>query len=751
MKFLKPLFQMAAFLILCFLTFSASAADLTHYVDPFVGTGKTGNTFPGALVPWGMVSVSPHNDLKAPSGYKHGAPYIYGFGQIHLSGTDCPELGNVMLMPTTGKIEPLLEMWQSKYTDEAASPGFYKTTLLKTGVLAELTATTRVGVSRFIFPAQKGDANILIDLGHRLTDDPVSVTSFESKVKINNPQEIEGYSESGDFCSSYAGNKETIYFVAQFSKPALAKGTWKDGKPDSGDEQSGRNIGAFFTYSTAGGEPIVVKVGISYVSIENARLNLTKEFSGWDFEAAHAAAKKAWQSELSRIHVEGREEKYKIFYTALYHMMIHPGVFSDVNGEYQGMNHSGVKTASDYIRYSVFSLWNTYRNLHPFLTLFYPERELDMVKSLTEMSKESGWMPRFEMAGYDTQVMVGAPAAPVIADTYLQGVDSFDVESAYEGMAKSLNPDDNQVYGGLKSLLQYGYIPKNDNSKDRLWGTVSTSLEYAYDYWCLAQLARQLKKENDYKKYIHLSGIYRNLYDPSTGFLRPKNRDGSWFSPFDPTAVDGDQSWKGSGGPGFVEGNAWQYLFGVPQDIDGLKMLLGGDSVFVSRLQECFDGGHYDATNEPDLTWPYLFAEVPKEGWRTQKQVRDIMDKYYSDTPDGLPGNDDGGTLSAWYLWSALGFYPVCPASNEYEIGSPLFKLVQVHINKSFYPGGTLTIKSINNSDRNRYIRSVLVNGEDYKKSRLKHETLVSGTSIVFKMDSEPAQQPAAAVSSEKP
>jgi predicted alpha-1,2-mannosidase len=539
--------------------------------------------------------------------------------------------------------------------------------------------------------------------------------------------------------------------VAQFSKPALSMGTWKDGKVDNSDEQSGRGIGAFFSFSTAGIEPIVVKVGISYVSVENARLNLQKEVSGWDFDAIRTEAKKYWQSEFSRIYVEGREEKLKIFYTALYHMMIHPSVFSDVNGEYQGMNHSGIKTATDYTRYSVFSLWNTYRNLHPFLALFYPERELDMVKSLTEMAKESGWMPRFEVAGNDTQVMVGDPAVPVIVDSYLQGVEGFDVASAYDSLVKSLDSNDNSVYGGLKSLLQYGYIPKNDNSKDRLWGTVSTSLEYAYDYWCLAQLAKKLKKDDDYKKYIHLSGVYRNFYDPSTNFLRPKNRDGSWFSPFDPLATSGDQSWKGSGGPGYVEGSAWQYLFAVPQDMDGLKMLLGGDSVFVDRLQECFDGGHYDATNEPDIAWPYLFDEVPHESWRTQKQVREIMEKDYNITPDGLPGNDDGGTLSAWYLWSALGFYPVCPASNSYAIGSPIFKLVQIHTNKSFYPGGVLTLKSINNSDRNCYIRSILVNGEDYKSSRFKHETLVSGDTIVFKMDSEPLDKPLTLISPPKP
>ncbi len=724
--------------ILFFLTLPVTGADLTRYVDPFVGTGKTGNTFPGALVPWGMVSVSPHNDIHAPSGYKKGAPDIYGFGQTHLSGMDCPELGGVVLMPTVGKIEPLPEKWRSEYDQESASPGFYQVHLKTWDVLAQMTASSRVGVTRFVFPSSKDSANILIDLGHRLTDDPVTITSFESHVKIDDDMEVEGSTQSGDFCSTYAGNKETLYFVIRFSKKPIAVGTWQDGQVGTDMEKTGRNIGAFFRFSTAGAEPVVVKVGISYVSVENARLNLETEVKGWDFDGVRADAKKDWQRELSRVEVSGsQEDKLKIFYTALYHMLIHPSVFSDVNGQYQGMGHSGIRTATDYTRYSVFTLWNTYRDLHPFLALFYPEHELDMVKSLTEMAKESGWMPRFEMAGNDTQVMVGDPVVPVIADTFLQGLDGFDSASAYDALVKSLNPDDNHIYGGLKSLAQYGYIPKNDDSKDRIWGSVSTTLAYAYDYWCLAQMAKQMNKDDDYKKFIHLSGLYRNLYNPVSGFLQPKNRDGSWFSPFDPLATEGDQMWKGSGGPGYVEGNAWQYLFDVPQDLEGLKMLLGGDQAFVDRLQECFDKNHYDPTNEPDLTWAYLFDEVPHEEWRTQKEVRDLMDKNYTLGPDGLPGNDDGGTLSAWYVWSSLGFYPVCPGSNHYSIGTPLFRQVVIHTNKSFYAGGLLTIKSINNSDRNRYVHEFLINGEPYKKSYLQHDQLTYGSTLVFQMDSE--------------
>lgn len=720
---------------------AAGLAGPTEWVNPFIGTAHGGNTFPGALVPWGMVSVSPHNNLKSPSGYSYGNPDLYGFGHLHLSGTGCPDLGGVVLMPTTGIIEPELEKWKSAYDSEKAAPGYYSVHLKNYDILAEMTATTHAGMSRYSFPAEKDEANILIDPGHRLTTDPVTLQSpvFESWVKVVSSTEVEGYAESGDFCSPFAGNKETAYFVIQFSKPAVQEGTWKDGSPKEEREQKGKDIGAFFRFSTAGQEPLVVKVGISYVSVENARLNLKTEMPGWDFETVRDLARQAWNDALSRFEITGGTGVQKtLFYTALYHALIHPSVFSDVNGQYQGMGHTGVKTADGYIRYDVFSLWDTYRDLHPFLGLFYPERDLDMTKSLVEMAKESGWLPKWELAGNETSVMVGCPSVPVILDTYRQGLKDFDTDSAYAAMVKSLSPKDNKIYGGLKSLLQYGYIPKDDNSGDWLWGSVSTSLEYSYDFWCLAQMAKDLKKKDDYEKYIHLSGVYRNFYDPSSGFLRAKNRDGSFMTPFDPQATCCDQSWPDNGGPGYVEGSAWQYLFFVPQDMDGLKMLLGGDEAFVARLQECFDGGHYDATNEPDIAWPYLFDYVPPEAWRTQKQVRAFMEKYYTNTPDGIPGNDDCGVMSAWYLFSALGFYPVCPGSNTYQIGSPLFKEVDVHLDKMIYPGGLLILKTVNDSDKNIYIQSIQVDGVDYKKTFLVHDSLVYGKTIMFKMGSEP-------------
>jgi predicted alpha-1,2-mannosidase len=743
MKSEKNMFRFWLGLALTFCGFSfspARGAEVTDWVNPFVGTAKGGNTFPGALVPWGMVSVSPHNAPQAPSGYIYGEPALYGFGHVHLSGTGCPDLGSILLMPTAGDVKTSPEQWKSAYDSETAAPGYYSVHLKTYDIQAEMTATTRVGVSQYFFPARKGDANILLDVSHRLTTDPVTLKSpvFESGVKIVSNKEVEGFSESGDFCSPYAGNRQTVYFVAQFSKPAFRAGTWRDGLVSEKKDQKGKDIGAFFRFSTTGQEPIIVKVGVSYVSVENARLNLQTEVSGWDFQAIRSQALKDWEEVLARIKITGgSDDQLKIFYTALYHALIHPSVFSDVNNQYQGMNHTGVKTADSYTRYHVFSLWDTYRDLHPFLALFYPERDLDMVKSLVEMAKEGGWLPKWELAGNETSVMVGCPAVPVLLDAYRQGVKDFDVASAYDSMVKSLNPKDNKIYGGLKSLLQYGFIPKNDDSGDYLWGSVSTSLEYSYDFWCLAQMAKDLKKPEDYDKYIHLSGVYRNFYDSSTGFLRAKNRDGTWMTPFNPEAGCCDQSWPDNGGPGYVEGTAWQYLFFAPQDMDGLKMLLGGDDAFVKRLQQCFDGGHYDATNEPDIAWPYLFDYVPQEAWRTQKEVRELMGKYYKSTPDGIPGNDDCGVMSVWYLFSALGFYPVCPGSNSYQLGSPLFQEVDVYLDKMIYPSGLLTLKSINNSADNFYVQSLLVDGMEYKKKFFDHDTLVYGKNIVFRMDNE--------------
>ena len=718
----------------------AANDEPVSWVDPFIGTGKGGNTFPGALVPWGMVSVSPHNDLSAPSGYLFGQPTIYGFGHTHLSGMTCPDLGSLLLIPTVGTVKagPLANT--SAYGEEAATPGYYSVFLKDPGIRAEMTATTHCGFSLYSFPARQGDANILIDASHRLTQDgPGETDRFQGRVKIISPSEAEGFCESGDFCSPSAGNKQRLYYVVQFSKPALAVGVWR-GKDLSDDQEAqGKQVGAFFKFSTAEQEPIGVRTGVSYVSIDNARLNLQTEITDWDFTKVKLEARAEWNNQLSRIQVTGGSDKNKkIFYTALYHCLIHPSVFSDVNGDYPSFTHHDTQPGQGGVRYSVFPLWYSYRALDPLLCLFYPERAQDMVKSLAGMAQEGDWLPRWELAGNETGVMVGCPALPVFTDALLKGIKDYDTEAVFSSMVKSMNSDGNKLYGGLKSLAQFGFIPKDDDSGDWVWGSVSMTLDYSYDYWCLAQMARALGHNQEHDNFIHLSGLYRNLYDPDTGFLRPRMRDGSFMTPFDPGAACCDRNWEGSGGPGYVEGSAWQYLFHVPQDLDGLKMLMGGDEAFAAKLWELFAKSHYDPGKPSDWDDSYLFDAVEGQAWQTQGLVRSLIEKNFTTGPDGLPGNDEGGSLSAWLVFSSLGFYPLCPGSGTYALSSPIFREAVIKLNKSYYSGGDLMIKTINNSDRNVYVQSQILDGVPNKERFIKHTDLVYGKTMVFNMGSQP-------------
>ena len=717
-------------LLILLLTGNVLIAKNAEYVDPFIGTGGGGNTFPGAVVPWGMVSISPHNDLEAPSGYKYGKSYIYGFGHVHLSGTGCSDLGNILVIPTTGKINIRENNYRSRYSKEKAVPGYYKVFLKDYSITAEVTATIRAGFHRYAFPTREKDANIIIDVSHTLSP------CKDSYVKIISDTEVEGWSRSGGFCSKYSGNQQTVYFYAKFSKSALSYGTWKDDLVRKKNEQSGNNIGAFLRFSTSKDEAIYIKVGISYVSIANAGLNLDTEIPDWDFENIKRKAHDGWNKELGKIDVKGgTSAQKKIFYTGLYHMLVHPNVFNDVNDEYQGMRETGVKKAGGYTRYTVYSLWDTYRNVHPFLTLVYPERQLDMVKTMVEMYKEGGWLPKWELCGYETGVMVGDPAVPVIADTYLKGVTNFDIQTAYEGMKKGATQESrNPLRPGLKAYLKFGYIPFDDALGDWVWGSVSTGLEYLYADWCIAQLAGKLGKQGDYEEFLRRSKFYKNYYDPKTGFLRPKNKDGSWLEPFDPASQCCDKNWGGSGGPGYVEGNSWHYTFFVPHDIKGLMDLMGGEVLFVEKLQECFDTGNFVMWNEPDMAYPYLFAYANAEAWRTQKYVRESIKKHFHTGPDGIPGNDDAGTTSAWLVFSAMGFYPDCPGKDFFSLGSPVFDKITIELNQKFYPGSEFAVQTKNNSSKNIYIKSATLNGKKYNKPYLSYKDIINGGKLVLNM-----------------
>jgi predicted alpha-1,2-mannosidase len=692
-------------------------------VDPFIGTGGggadrpisegPGNTFPGAVVPWGMVSVSPHNDASAPAGYRHGKPLLHGFGHVHLSGVGCPDLGNVVLAATTGALDLGEAGWASRYQDERAHPGFYEVDLTTFGIHAEVTATTHAGVSRFSFPTE---GNLIVDLGHALTP------TTGAWARVVSPREIEGWTRSGGFCGM--ANQQTVHFVARFSRPARSTGTFQQGA---------------YARFDAGAE-LVVAVGISYVSVANARRNLDAEVGRRSFASVRRAAEDAWTRELEKVQVHGgTAADRRRFYTAHYHMLLHPNVFSDVNGEYVSMRHQGIRKAVGYTRYSVFSLWDTYRLEHPFLALVHPDRQLDMVRTMVEMARETGWLPKWELAGNETHVMVGDPGAVVIADTWLRGLKQFDVRTAWQAIERqTMTRDDNDIRPGSKAYLEHGYIPHDQPGRDWIFGSVSTTLEYELSDWTAARLARALGKPNTAERLETRAAGYRQFFDPGQRLFRPRNLDGSFLEPFDPAARCCDKDWPESGGPGFVEGNAWQYTFFVPHDVDGLKELLGGDQGFVEQLQRVFDERQFAIGNEPDMALPWLFTYVEGEEWRTQRLVRAIARESFRDGPDGLPGNDDAGVLSAWFLWSALGLYPACPGSNQYRIGSPLFARADLQLDPRFYRGNRFTILAEPDSPEAIYVESMALDGAPQGPFHIDHEQVTRGGTLRLRLTATP-------------
>lgn len=742
-----------ALVALCFsLVFPQSRAqtqDYTSLVNPFIGTSNFGATHPGAIRPLGLASVSPFNvAFKKGEGnvfekdsewhsrtYVHENNFLTGFSHVNLSGVGCPDLGSILLMPTTGALELDPEKYGTTYTNEKASPGYYHVNLEKYGIKTEVTSSLRAGFSRYTFP--KGESNILLNLGLGLTNESGAA------LKIVSDTEIEGYKLIGTFCYN-PEDVRPVYFVARFSKPAKNFGTFKK-MPAMGEaeaswskysnsykpypkyvqEMAGDNVGAFMQYQTEEGEVIEVQIGISYVSIANARENLDQELPDFNFEKAVADSKKAWNNLLSRIEINSPDVESKtIFYTGLYHLLMHPNLLQDVNGQYPLMGKPGIgRTPGN--RYTVFSLWDTYRNVHPFLSLVYPEIQEDMVNSMLDMYDESGWLPKWELLGMETQVMVGDPATPVIADTYLRGIRNFDISKAYEAIKKSATAQNNLIRPEIEFYDSLGYIPEDPSSN--IWGgTVSSSLEYYISDWNIAQLAKALGYSKDHKYFSKRANGYKKYFDSSTGMLRPKMLDGSWLTPFDPKAGANFEPVIG-----YVEGNAWQYRFYVPHDIPGIIKLLGGKQNFINALQQCFDDGNFDMANEPDITYPFLFNFVEGEEWRSQKTVQELVKKHYSNKPGGIPGNDDTGTLSTWLLYSMLGIYPHCPGDMTYAITSPMFDEVTIHLNQNYYPGKQLSIKTTGNDENEiKYISSMELNGEKYNSYFIDHDTLTKGTTL---------------------
>ncbi|WP_291871436.1 GH92 family glycosyl hydrolase [Maribacter sp.] len=715
--------------------------EVTNYVNPFIGTSNFGTTNPGPIAVRGMANVSPFNVaglqnlplekdsrwLSTP--YVNENSFLTGFSHVNLSGVGCPELGVILAMPTTGKLETNHLKYGSTYSEEEAKVGYYTNKIDKYNVKVEATATTRVGVSKYHFPA--GRANILLNLGLGLTNEEGAM------VKVVSSTEIEGMRSVGSFCYYKPEEAYPVYFVAQFSKPATEFGVWKKPRKYIGTEDKwivrngevrikkgytkevlGDSIGAYMRYDFDVPSEIEMKIGVSYVSIANARENLEKETSNKTFSQILSETKREWSTYLSRIEVEGGTKKDKtIFYTALYHTLIHPNTLNDYNGEYPKMKtRETLKT--DGTRYTTFSFWDTYRNLHQLMTLVYPEQQSNMIKSMLQIYDESGWLPKWELNATETTTMVGDPAGIIIADTYLKGIRDFDVQKAYVAMKKSaLQLQENPLRPGLKDYMEKGYLTTETTKS----GSVSTTQEYNVSDFAIAQLAKSLGKKQDYKEFSKRSISYRKLFDKEFNLLRPRNDDGSWLTPYNPESGANFEK-----NLGFIEGNAWQYTFMVSHDIKGLMKLMGGSKPFTKRLEDVFDKDQFDMANEPDIAYPFLFNYVQGQEYKTSEKVTELLHTYFKNTPDGLPGNDDTGTMSAWAVFSMMGIYPVTPAEPKYAITTPMFDKITMHLNTDYYPNKKLVIEKVGHGK----INNIKVDGKSKRTYFITHQELVKGNQL---------------------
>ncbi len=729
-----------------------SAQQPVDYVNPFIGTSNYGTTNPGAICPQGMMSVTPFNVMGSKSNkfdkdsqwwstpYSADNNFFTGYAHVNLSGVGCPEMGSLLLMPTSGELNVDYHAYGSEYKNEVAHPGYYSNILTKYNIKTEATASMRTGLTRFTFP--KGQGNILLNLGEGLTNETGAT------VRMVSDTEIEGSKLLGTFCYNPQA-VFPIYFVMKLSKAPKQAGYWKKQREMKGveaewdaysgkyklytkydREMSGDDIGVWFKYDTEEDEVIEVKMGVSFVSIENARPNMNTEQPDFNFDKVRAAAGKMWNDDLSRVMVEGGTNDDKtIFYTAMYHLLIHPNIIQDVNGEYPMMESLKVGHTTGN-RYTVFSLWDTYRNVSTLMTLLYPEKQLDIIRTMIDMYKESGWLPKWELYGRETLTMEGDPSIPYIVDAYMRGLRDYDIETAYEGMRKGattpgefnlLRPDNNDY-------MSKGYVPLREQYDN----SVSHALEYYIADWNLSLLADALGKKEDAKLFRERAMGYKHYYCKEFGTLRPILPDGTFYSPFDPKQGENFEP-----SPGFHEGNAWNYTFYVPHDIKGLAKLMGGQKKFVDKLQMVFDKGYYDMANEPDIAYPYLFSYFKGEAWRTQKLVCELLGKYYHNAPNGLPGNDDTGTMSTWAIFSMMGFYPACPGDLDYVVTSPTFNKVTIRLDEKFYPKGELVIESARKTPEDIYIKEVTAGGKKLKGYTISQAELVNAGTLRFTLENK--------------
>lgn len=698
---------------------------LISYVNPFIGTGGHGHTYPGVTMPYGMVQLSPDTRLEGwdgCSGYHYTDSVVYGFSHTHLSGTGVGDYGDILLMPTTGEIRfnngangnPGYASTFQK-VKEKAEPGYYATHLEDYNIGVELTATERVGFHQY--SAASSAVNLILDLTHR--DQVIS-----SGLRIISETEIEGFRISDAWAK-----EQHVYFVAQFSESFEDFSTEKDPQvdPRNGLWQS-NNIKAAFRFKT-GSKPLMVKVAISPVDIAGARNNLQQELPGWDFARTKEAAQAAWERQLSKIKITDSERENKtVFYTSLYHTAIVPNLFMDVDGRYRGTDLQ-IHQSAEHTQYTVFSLWDTYRATKPLYTITEPDRMGDFVKTLLKHEEEGGKLCMWELAGNYTGCMIGYHAVPVIVDAYMKGYRDFDAKAALKAMVATATADEL----GKTHYEEDGFLLAEKEHE-----SVSKTLEYAYDDWCIAVFAKELGEEDIYKRFMERAQSYKNVLDPGTHFMRAKVGH-RWEKPFDPTEVTF----------AFTEANSWQYSFSVPHDIAGLAELQGGKDSLEKKLDELFltnakvtgrdmkdiSGliGQYAHGNEPSHHIAYLYNYLGKP-WKSQQRVRQILKEMYFNAPNGLSGNEDCGQMSAWYILSSMGFYPVVPGSNEYVLGSPLFEKVEIALDSA----KTFTITSENNSPKAIYVQEVRLNGESISRNYITHEEIMTGGNLTFVMGESP-------------
>lgn len=702
-----------------------AATDYTQYVNTFIGAADNGHTFPGACCPFGMIQTSP---VTGAVGWRYCSEYVYedsviwGFTQTHLNGTGCMDLGDILVMPVTGNRHRAWDGYRSSFqkNSESATPGYYTVTLDEPGVKAELTATLHTALHRYTY--NKADsASVLIDLQH---GPAWNEKQYHSQVKACDVKWENDSTLSGHVRNSVWVDQD-YFFTLQFNRPVISTVDLP-----MGETEKGRRIVA--TFDLQPGEEVLMKIAMSTTGVEGAKANMAAEQPGWDFEGTRKQAKDEWNSYLSRIEMEGTPDEMTNFYTCFYHALIQPNEISDVDGKYRNAADS-IVTATGGKFYSTFSLWDTYRAAHPFYTMIVPERVDGFVNSLIDQAEVQGFLPIWGLWGKENYCMIANHGVSVVAEAYAKGFKGFDAERAFQAI-KQTQTVSHKLKSNWEDYMKYGYFPTDLTAAE----SVSSTLESVYDDYAAADMARRMGKTEDAAYFSKRADFYKNLFDPTTKFMRPRKSDGTWKSPFDPTQAAHAES----NGGDYTEGNAWQYTWHVQHDVPGLIALLGGEEAFTNKLDSLFTVelrtqladvtgliGNYAHGNEPShhVTYLYTLAGKPE---RTQELIRQIFDTQYRPAPDGLCGNDDCGQMSAWYMFSAMGFYPVNPVSGEYVFGAPQMPKFVLHLQD----GKTFTVLAEGLSKEHKYVESITLNGEPYTKNYITHEDIMKGGTLVYKM-----------------